>query len=72
MGSQGMKRKDRRHLPKVGTAPEQRYAQQHERGDVLGNLGIHERHPTTTTETIGAVFVSVVVVVGMLAFILFT
>jgi len=41
MGSSGMKRKQRQHLPKVGTPQERRYAVQHEQRDVAGNFGIH-------------------------------
>jgi cytochrome b subunit of formate dehydrogenase len=41
MGSSGMKRKGRKHLPKVGTPSERAYAVKHERADVAGNFGIH-------------------------------
>jgi hypothetical protein len=40
MGSSGMKRKGRQHLPKVGTPQERHYAVQHEQRDVVGNFGI--------------------------------
>ena len=40
MGSSGMKRKGRQHLPKVGTPQERAYAVKHERADVVGNFGV--------------------------------
>jgi hypothetical protein len=41
MGSSGMKRKGRKHLPKVGTPAEREWEQREARHDVVGNLGVH-------------------------------
>ena len=43
MGSSGMKRKGRKHLPKVGTPAERAYAVKAERRDVAGNFGVQGR-----------------------------
>ncbi len=48
-----MKRKDRQHLPKVGSKPQRRYSQQHQRDAVADNYGLEvEKH--TTAEKVGA------------------
>lgn len=66
MGSAGEKRKGRKHLPKVGTAPEREYAQRHEREAVEENLGI--RPGGITARVLGAVLV-VVAVIAIIALI---
>ncbi len=71
MGSRGMSRKGRQHLPKVGTKPEREYAQEHERESVVDNFGLHvESH--TATEIIGAILVAVLVVLGAVSLAMFT
>lgn len=40
MGSSGMKRKGRKHLPKVGTPQQRAYAVRHEERAVAENFGL--------------------------------
>jgi hypothetical protein len=40
MGSSGMKRKGRKHQPKVGTKPEREYALHQEQRAVAANFGV--------------------------------
>jgi hypothetical protein len=50
MGSSGQKRSRKggkpRHMPKVGTATEERYAIHHERDAVMDNIGVGRGAPT--------------------------
>jgi hypothetical protein len=62
MGSSGEKRKGRKHLPKVGTAPERRYAQHEEREAVVENFGIHEGQASGWARIL--VWVLIIAVVG--------
>ena len=66
MGSSGEKRKGRKHLPKVGTAPERQYAQHHEREAVVENFGIREGQATGWARIVVWVLVVAVVVGGLL------
>jgi hypothetical protein len=67
MGRAGEKRKGRKHLPKVGTAPELEYSQRREREAVEENLGI--RPGSTTAWILGAVLVAgaVIAVIALIA-----
>ena len=62
MGSSGQKRKGRQHLPKVGTAPERKYAQKHEREAVVENFGIREGQATGWAKILVWVLVVLLVV----------
>jgi hypothetical protein len=64
MGSSGLKRKGRQHLPKVGTPAEEAYALRQAERDVVGNFGIHGRGPLLW---IAAVVIAVVVIVAVIA-----
>jgi hypothetical protein len=66
MGSSGEKRKGRKHLPKVGTAPERKYAQKHEREAVVENFGLHEGQATGWARILVWVLVVMVVLGGLL------
>ena len=57
MGSSGVKRKGRKHLPKVGTPAEETYALRQAERDVAGNFGLQGRS--------GAFWVVTVAVVGI-------
>lgn len=59
MGSSGQKRKNRKHLPKVGTPAENEYALRHEREAVEENIGIRPGGPVAWI--VGAVVVIFVV-----------
>ena len=65
MGSSGEKHKGRKHLPKVGTATERRYAQQHEREAVVENFGIHEGQATGWARILVWILVVAVVIGGI-------
>jgi hypothetical protein len=69
MGSSGQKRSRKakhgqsgkpRHLPKVGTATEERYAQHEEREAVMGNLGMSSGASPIWKWTIGIIAVLMV------------
>lgn len=71
MGSSGMKRKRRKHLPKVGTPDEERWEQRESRYDVMGNFGVHpERGGAARVAyyVVGAVVV-LIVIVALISFI---
>ncbi|HZJ25742.1 MAG TPA: hypothetical protein VFF40_01795 [Acidimicrobiia bacterium] len=71
MGSSGMKRKRRDHLPKVGTPEERAWEQRESRYDVMGNFGVHpERGGAARVAyyVVGVVAV-LVVVVAVISFI---
>jgi hypothetical protein len=57
MGSSGMKRKGRKHQPKVGTRPEREYALHQEQRAVAANFGLEGK---------GWVFWTAIVVVVVL------
>jgi hypothetical protein len=59
MGSSGMKRKGRKHQPKVGTKPEREYALHASEHAVAANMGIASR---------GWMFWTAIVVVVVLVF----
>lgn len=59
MGSSGMKRKNRQHLPKVGTPAERKYAIRESERDVAGNFGFRGK---------GWVFWTALVVIFALGF----
>jgi hypothetical protein len=46
MGSSGMKRKGRKHQPKVGTKPERNYALHEDQRAVMGNMGVRGKGAT--------------------------
>jgi anti-sigma-K factor RskA len=59
MGSSGMKRKGRKHQPKVGTKQEREYALQQDQRAVAANFGISGK---------GAMFwIAIVVIVALVA-----
>ena len=60
MGSSGMKRKGRKHQPKVGTKPEREYALHEDQRAVIANFGVSGK---------GWVFWTAIVVVVVLAFV---
>jgi probable F420-dependent oxidoreductase len=66
MGSAGQKRRRKggkpRHMPKVGTATEDRYAIHHERDAVMGNMGVGRRTSPILKWT--AVILIILLVVG--------
>lgn len=67
MGSAGEKRKGRKHLPKVGTRPENDYAIRHERQAVEENLGI--RPGSTLAMILGAILmvIAAITIIGFIA-----
>ncbi len=67
MGSSGMKRKGRKHQPKVGTPAEDRYALRHEREAVEENFGI--RPGSGLAKIFGAVILigAIVAVIALIA-----
>ena len=78
MGSSGQKRSRKakhghsgkpQHLPKVGTATEERYAEHEEREAVMGNLGISRGGSAVWKWTIGIIAVVMVIaaVVALIA-----
>lgn len=71
MGSSGMKRKGRDHLPKVGTPQEREWEQRESRYDVMGNFGVHpEREGASRVAYYVVGFVVVlIVIVALIAFI---
>jgi hypothetical protein len=69
MGSSGMKRKGRKHLPKVGTPAERAWEEREARRDVVGNLGIHPDRGGASRAAyyVVGVVAALVVVVAVLA-----
>jgi hypothetical protein len=65
MGSSGMKKKGRKHQPKVGSAKQQQYALRKEQQAVVGNFGVSNKGWMFW----GAIVILVVVVAGMLSWI---
>ena len=68
MGSSGMKRKGRKHQPKVGTKPERDYAVRQDERAVLANLGVSGRGWIFWT---AVVVICALVVVAVLSLALF-
>ena len=64
MGSSGLKRKGRTHLPKVGTPAEKEYALRQAERDVIGNFGIHGRGPIFW---IAVVVIAAIAILGVVA-----
>jgi hypothetical protein len=69
MGSQGMKRKGRKHLPKAGTRPDEDYVLKRSREDVV-NFGRHREMGSVGRYVMVAV--AVLAVVCLLAFFAFS
>jgi hypothetical protein len=69
MGSQGMKRKGRKHLPKAGTRPDEDYVLKRSREDVV-NFGRHRAFGSGGR--ILMVAVAVIAVLCLVAFFAFT
>jgi hypothetical protein len=73
MGSSGMKRKGRRHLPKVGTRPAMEYDLEEHR-----ERGLHpfaadpSRRRGTPGATVIALAIAVIVAIGVIALIVLT
>jgi hypothetical protein len=60
MGSSGMKRKGRKHQPKVGSGQERDYALHEDRRAVMANMGVTSRGPMF--------WIAIVVIVALVAF----
>jgi len=73
MGSSGMKRKGRRHLPKVGTRPAMEYELQEHRERALHPFAAEpaRRHRTAGT-TLIALAIAVIVAIGVIALVILT
>jgi hypothetical protein len=72
MGSSGMKRKGRRHLPKVGTRPAMEQELQDRRAQALHPFSEDPWRRRSPTSGIIAVIVAVVVAIGVVALIVAT
>jgi hypothetical protein len=68
MGSSGMKRKGRRHLPKVGTRPALDYELEDRRAEALHPFSSDPWRPSASHWVIG-IIVAVVVLIGVIALI---
>jgi len=75
MGSSGQKQRRKggkpRHLPKVGTPTEERYAIHHEREAVMENMGVGRGASPVLKWTV-AIVAMLVVAAGVIALISFT
>ncbi len=60
MGSSGMKRKGRKHQPKVGSKQERDYALHEDQRAVMANMGISGRGPMF--------WIAIVVIIALVAF----
>jgi hypothetical protein len=73
MGSSGMKRKGRRHLPKVGTRPAMEHGVQDRRERALHPFTADpSRRPRTSSATLIALAIAVIVVIGVIALVVVT
>ncbi len=73
MGSSGMKRKGRRHLPKVGTRPAIKYDVQEHRQRALHPFAADpSRGGRTSSATLIAVAFVVILAIGVIALLVFT
>ena len=75
MGNSGKKRKGRRHLPKAGTATDLEQMHHQQRREIAHNIGLdtHDRSGGERTLTHVLIGIAIaVVVIGVLAFWLFT
>jgi hypothetical protein len=68
MGSSGMKRKGRKHQPKVGTRPERDYALHQGEHAVAANLGVSARGWMFWTAIVVVVALVVFAVLGLALF----
>jgi hypothetical protein len=69
MGSSGMKRKGRRHLPKVGSPANVNYEIHERRQDALHPFSTDpdaRRGPTSTVLTIGVLLIVVIAIIGLI------
>jgi hypothetical protein len=69
MGSSGMKRKGRSHLPKVGTRPANEQELRDRRAEALHPFAGDPRRRGGTAYQVTAIIVAVVVLIGVLALI---
>jgi hypothetical protein len=69
MGSSGMKRKGRRHQPKVGTRPERDYALHQEQHAVVENFGVSSSKGWMFW--VAVVLIVTVAAIGLFSWILF-
>jgi hypothetical protein len=69
MGSSGMKRKGRRHLPKVGTRPNREYELHERRGEALHPFSADPSRRRGKIYGLMAIVVGLVVFIGILALI---
>ena len=70
MGSSGMKRKGRRHLPKVGSPANIDYEIHERRQDALHPFSSDpdaRRGPTSTVVAIGVLLIVVIAIIGLIA-----
>jgi hypothetical protein len=65
MGSSGMKRKGRKHQPKVGTRPEREYALHQEQHAVAANFGVQNKGWMFWTAIVVVVFLVFFAILGM-------
>jgi hypothetical protein len=76
VGSSGEKRKGRRHLPKVGTAPEEAWVERERREEALHpfstDLRRYRNGGAGVSASVVAALVALLVVVGVIALVLFT
>ena len=71
MGSSGMKRKGRRHLPKVGSPADIDYEIHKRREDALHPFSSDSgarRGPTSTVVAMGVVLIVVIAIIALIAF----
>ena len=72
MGSAGMKRKGRRHLPKVGTRPANDYALHERRAEALHPFSTDPSRQRGARYRIAGLVVALVVAIGVVALIVAT
>src|SRR5580765_1788228 len=72
MGSSGMKRKGRKHLPKVGTRPSNERMYRDEREEHAHPFSIEPWKRRGTASVVAAIAIVLVVVAGIVALITFT
>ena len=72
MGSSGENRKGRRHLPKVGTAPEEAWVERERRNEALHPFSSDLRKYRNRKVGLSGAVVALVVVLGLVALVLFT
>ena len=72
MGSSGMKRKGRRHLPKAGTRPANEQELHDRQAEALHPFSVDPWHRRGATSAIVAIVVALIVAIGVVALIVAT